>query len=68
MRNLRRRLAKKVISERGGKSQRQYAAELGLSYATYNRMEAASQNVSLDILELLCERLDCDVGDLFPTE
>ena len=42
-----------------------YAQKLGISKSSLNRIENEDQNVSLEMLEKLCRRLKCDVGDLF---
>ena len=68
MGNLAKRLARKLKSLRGEISQLQYCRKLGLSKSTLNRLEMGQQNVTLQTLEKLCERLKCDVGDLFDAE
>jgi len=65
MPNFRKRLAQKLITLRGTKSQLQYCQETGLSRSTLNRLEAAGQNLTLDSLEILCSKLGCDIVDLF---
>jgi DNA-binding Xre family transcriptional regulator len=66
MGNLAKRLAKRLREARGHTSQLQFAAKLGVSKSSLNRMEMGIQNVTLDTLETLCHKLRCDVGDLFP--
>jgi DNA-binding Xre family transcriptional regulator len=65
MSDLHQRLAKKLIAFRGEKSRRQYAKEIGLSHTTLNRLEDGTQNVTLNTLAMLCEKLQCDIADLF---
>ncbi len=60
------RLAKRLRDLRGENSQLQFSKRLGVSHTTLNRIERSDQNVTLDTLQLLCERLKCDIGDLFP--
>ena len=60
------RLAEKLRAARGGMSQLQFARKIGVSKSSLNRMESGEQNVTLAMLEFLCVRLKCDVGDLFP--
>lgn len=65
MANLRRRLANRLVELRGDRSQLQFSRDLGLSRSTLNRLEEGTQNVTLDILDGLCDRLNCDVAELF---
>ena len=48
-----------------GVTQGKMARLLGLSRPTLNRLESASQNVTLRTLAQLCRTLDCEPGDLF---
>ena len=41
------------------------ARRLGISRPTLNRLESASQNVTLKTLSQLCRALRCEPGDLF---
>ena len=68
MSKLARRLAQKLQALRGDTPQLQYAKKLGISNSSLNRMELGEQNVTLETLEILCRKLDCDVADLFPKE
>lgn len=65
MHTLEERLAAKLRRLRGDLNQRDFARRLGISVATLNRVEQAHQNVSLKTLSKLCQRLNCDIGDLF---
>jgi len=68
MTNFRKRLAKKLITLRGEKSQHRYSKEVGVSKSTLSRLEAGEQNITLDSLEILCSKLGCDIVDLFAEE
>jgi len=48
-----------------GLTRRQMARRLGISHATYTRLENANQNVTLKTLTQLCRALNCDMGELF---
>lgn len=65
---LRRRLARGLVQLRGDQSQNEFSRRAGLSGATINRIENQVQNVSIESLEKLCRRLNCDLADLFPDE
>jgi DNA-binding Xre family transcriptional regulator len=65
---LRRRLARGIVRIRGDKSQNEFSRRAGVSGPTINRIENQIQNVSLETLEKLCIRLNCDVGDLLPPD
>ena len=43
----------------------QFARKLVISKSSLNRMEMGQQNVTLETLDVLCERLKCNVGELF---
>lgn len=68
MAKFRQRLAKRLIALRGEKTQMEYCREVGLSNSTLHRLEAGTQNITLDKLEVLCSKLGCDIVDLFMTE
>jgi transcriptional regulator with XRE-family HTH domain len=46
-------------------TQVQLARRLGISQPTLNRLESASQNVTLRTLMRLCRALQCEPGELF---
>jgi len=48
-----------------GLTHRQMARRLGISHATYTRLENVNQNVTLKTLTQLCRALHCDICDLF---
>src|SRR5262249_4362859 len=52
-------------AERRARPQTEMARRLGISQPTLNRLETASQNMTLETLEKLCRALRCDPGDLF---
>ena len=62
------RLAKRLAELRGDTPQYKFAKTLGISESSLNRLELCEQNVSLKTLEKLCQRLKCDIGDLFPRD
>ena len=68
MGHLRKRLAQHLRRLRGTTPQRDFARRLGISKSSLHRMEMNQQNVGLDMLEQLCQRLKCDLADLFPPE
>ena len=63
------RLAKQLAAwlrkQRGDLTYMQFARKTGLSDSTLHRLELAEQNVTLDTLEQLCDRLKCSVSDIF---
>jgi DNA-binding Xre family transcriptional regulator len=62
------RLARKLRTLRGELPQRRFAEKIGISKSTLNRLEMGDQNISLKTLKVLCQRLKCDIGDLFPKD
>jgi DNA-binding Xre family transcriptional regulator len=63
--NLSKKLAKNLTTLRGDMTQNTFAAKLGISRPTLNRLESASQNITLNTLEQITKSLKCDIGDLF---
>jgi len=59
------KLASNLRDRRGEKTQDAFARKLGISRATLNRLESASQNTTINTLEQICKSLRCSVGDLF---
>jgi DNA-binding Xre family transcriptional regulator len=53
---------------RGTTPQRDFARRLGISKSSLHRIEMNQQNVGLDMLERFCQRLKCDLPDLFPPD
>ena len=62
---LEQKLAKNLKALRGNQTQAVFARKLGISRATLNRLESASQNTTLKTLDQITKSLKCDVGDLF---
>jgi transcriptional regulator with XRE-family HTH domain len=46
-------------------TQEAFAKRLGISRSTLNRLENASQNITIATLDQIATSLRCDVGDLF---
>ena len=59
------KLANKLKTIRGQQTQGEFARKLGISRATLNRLESATQNTTLKTLEQLTKSLKCSIGDLF---
>ena len=59
------KLAKNLKALRGKQTQGEFSRKLGISRATLNRLESASQNVTLSTLGQLTKSLKCSIGDLF---
>ncbi|MCI0724907.1 MAG: helix-turn-helix transcriptional regulator [Acidobacteria bacterium] len=53
------------LRREAGLTQGEMARALGISRPTLNRLESASQNVTLRTLGQLCRALRCELGDLF---
>ena len=45
----------------------QYARKLGISDSTLQRLEIGEQNITVDTLEGILDRLKCSVVDVFGT-
>ena len=59
---------RKLLKEQG-LSMYKVAKDTGLAYTTLWKLENGySQGVSFDVLEKLCNRLDCSPADLFSVE
>jgi len=63
--SLPKKLANQLQKIRGQQTQAEFARKLGISRATLNRLESATQNTTLKTLEQLTKSLKCTVGDLF---
>lgn len=66
MRGYRRRLAQHLRQLRGDQSLAQFGRQIGVSSSSLQRIEMGEQDVKLSLLEQICVRLHCDIGDLFP--
>lgn len=60
------KLAKSLRAMRGSHSQEEFARKLAISQSTLARIESEQQNVSIDMLALICQRLKCKLSDLIP--
>jgi transcriptional regulator with XRE-family HTH domain len=68
MGQLRQQLARELRRRRGDTTHRDFARQLGISKSSLHRIEMGEQNVGLDLLEHLCTRLHCTIGELFPPD
>jgi len=63
------RLAKQLAAflrkKRGDLTFQQFARKTGISDSTLHRLEMADQNITIDTLEQLTDRLKCSVVDIF---
>ena len=64
MRKLAKRLAKRLKDKRGDLPLRTFARQLGVSKSSLNTIEQANQNVTINTLEKICDRLKCNPGEL----
>jgi transcriptional regulator with XRE-family HTH domain len=62
--NFRNNLAVNLKMRRGSLTQDAFARKLGIDQASVNRIEQGEQNITIDTLQLLCERLKCRAADL----
>ena len=62
---LRRQLADFLRKRRGDQTFQQFARKIGLSDSTLQRIEMMEQNVTIDTLEHIVNRLRCTVSDIF---
>ena len=58
------KLGKCLRQMRGEIPQVIFAKRLGVSKSSFNRIELGEQNVSLKMLEVMCNKLKCDVTEL----
>ena len=59
-------LARSLRTQRGSRSQIDFAKRLAISQSTLARIEHEEQNVTIDMLELICQRLKCSLSELIP--
>lgn len=64
MANFRKNLAKNLRALRGAATQTAFARKLGIDQASVNRIELGEQNVTVDTLQRICDRLKCAASDL----
>ena len=62
---LRQQLAQFLRSRRGEQTLAQFARKTGLSDSTLQRLEIGEQNITIDSLESLMNRLKCGFRDIF---
>lgn len=62
--NLREKLAESLRARRGKMTQQAFARRVGLHQSSVNRIEQGLQNVTIDTLQVLCERLRCRASEL----
>jgi len=63
--NYRAMLARNLRNLRGEQNQESFARKLSISQSTLARIESEQQNITIDMLELMCKRLKCSPNDLF---
>jgi len=63
--SLAKRLGRRLRELRGDEPLESFAKELGISKSSLSRIERGEQNVLIGTLDLICERLGVDIGDLF---
>ncbi|WP_375207690.1 helix-turn-helix domain-containing protein [Hyphococcus sp.] len=64
MPNFRENLAENMRARRGALTQKAFARKVGVDQASVNRIELGEQNVTIDTLQTICDRLKCTAGDL----
>ena len=64
MSSLREALGIKLRARRGELIQKEFARIIGINQASVNRIELGEQNVTIDTLQLIFDRLKCDAGEL----
>jgi transcriptional regulator with XRE-family HTH domain len=62
---LRKQLAEFLKRKRGDQTFQQFARKLGLSDSTLQRIEMMEQNVTIDTIQHIVDRLRCKVSDIF---
>jgi DNA-binding Xre family transcriptional regulator len=62
---LRKQLAEFLKKKRGDQTFQQFARKIGLSDSTLQRIEMMDQNVTIDTLEYIVDRLRCKLSDIF---
>jgi transcriptional regulator with XRE-family HTH domain len=63
---LRKQLAAFLKKERGEMTFTQFEKKMGISASTLHRIEMQDQNVTLDTLEDIMERLKVSMSEIFP--
>ena len=62
---LSKKLAKFMNKKRGNLTFLQFSEKMEMSRASLHRIEQGKQNVTLETLEKICERLHCHPSDIF---
>lgn len=62
---LAKQLAEFLRKKRGDLTFQQFSRKTGISDSTLHRLELAEQNITINTLEHLCDRLKCSVGEIF---
>jgi DNA-binding Xre family transcriptional regulator len=62
---LRKQLAEFLKKKRGDRTFAQFSRKVGLSDSTLQRIEMMQQNVTIDTLQHIVNRLKCGVSDIF---
>ncbi len=60
----RKNLAANLRALRANQTQVVFARRIGVGQSTLNRLEQGMQNITIDTLETICDRLNCTTGDL----
>ena len=65
----RKRLAKQLSDflrkRRGNLTYQQFSRKTGISDSTLHRLELGEQNITLNTLEQICDRLKCSIAEMF---
>jgi transcriptional regulator with XRE-family HTH domain len=62
---LRKQLAEFLKKKRGEQTFAQFSRKVGLSDSTLQRIEMMEQNVTMDTIQHIVDRLGCGVSDIF---
>jgi transcriptional regulator with XRE-family HTH domain len=62
---LRKQLAEFLKRKRGDQTFQQFARKIGLSDSTLQRIEMMEQNVTIDTIQQIVDRLRCGLSDIF---
>jgi transcriptional regulator with XRE-family HTH domain len=62
---LRKQLAEFLKRKRGDQTFQQFARKIGLSDSTLQRIEMMEQNVTIDTIQHIVDRLRCKTSDIF---
>jgi len=62
---LAKQLAAFLRQKRGGLTFKQFSRKTGISDSTLHRLELGEQNITLNTLEQICDRLKCSMAEIF---